>query len=309
MPKRTYLAGLRKLEPRKIDFLFLVAGASVLSFSPVFVNVAAVGPAIAGFYRVLIGGLVLLVVAGVKREVLWTGWPSFRLALLAGVFFALDLTLWHRSIDYVGPGLATILGNFQVFFLALFGVLFIGERINWTFVLALPLAMLGIVMIVWGEWTSLGADYRTGVFWGLATALLYASFVLTLRKSQSLERPLSPIANITVVSGATMVVLGLEAVWQGQSFAIADLTTGSALLGYGIVGQVLGWVWVTRGLKSTPASLAGLILLLQPTLAFNWDILFFDRPTDGLDFLGAALALSAIYLGTRGSKRTAEQRP
>ncbi len=282
------------------DFLFLVAGAIVLGFSPVFVKVAAVGPAIAGFYRVLIGGIILLILSGIKREVLWKGWPSFRLACLGGVFFALDLTLWHRSIDYVGPGLATILGNFQVFFLAIFGVLFIGEKINWKFLLALPLAMLGIVMIVWGEWESLGTDYKTGVFLGLGTAVLYACFVLTLRKSQTIEHPLSPMANITMISWITMLVMGLEGLWQGQSFAISDLSTASALVAYGILGQVLGWVWVTRGLKSTPVSLAGLILLLQPTLAFNWDILFFNRPTDALDFLGAALALGAIYLGTRG---------
>lgn len=284
------------------DLLFLVAGALVLSFSPVFVKVAAVGPAIAGFYRVLIGGIILLILSAIKREVLWNGWPSFRLVALGGVLFALDLTLWHRSIDYVGPGLATILGNFQIFFLALFGVLFIGEKINWKFLLALPLAMLGIVMIVWGEWESLGTDYKTGVFWGLGTAVLYACFVLTLRKSQSIEHPLSPMANITMISWITMLVMGLEGVWQGQSFAISNLSTASALVGYGILGQVLGWVWVTRGLKSTPVSLAGLILLLQPTLAFKWDILFFDRPTDALDFLGAALALGAIYLGTRSRR-------
>ena len=282
------------------DLLFLVAGALVLGFSPVFVKVAAVGPAIAGFYRVLIGGIILLILSAIKREVLWNGWPSFRLVALGGVLFALDLTLWHRSIDYVGPGLATILGNFQIFFLALFGVLFIGEKINWKFLLALPLAMLGIVMIVWGEWESLGTDYKTGVFWGLGTAVLYACFVLTLRKSQSIEHPLSPMANITMISWITMLVMGLEGVWQGQSFAISNLSTASALVGYGILAQVLGWVWVTRGLKSTPVSLAGLILLLQPTLAFNWDILLFDRPTDALDFVGAALALGAIYLGTRG---------
>lgn len=285
------------------DLLFLVAGALVLSFSPVFVKVAAVDPAIAGFYRVLIGGIILLILSAIKREVLWNGWPSFRLVALGGVLFALDLTLWHRSIDYVGPGLATILGNFQIFFLALFGVLFIGEKFNWKFLLALPLAMLGIVMIVWGEWESLGTDYKTGVFWGLGTAVLYACFVLTLRKSQTIEHPLSPMANITMISWITMLVMGLEGIWQGQSFAISNLSTASALVGYGILGQVLGWVWVTRGLKSTPVSLAGLILLLQPTLAFNWDILFFDRPTDALDFLGAALALGAIYLGTRSRSR------
>ena len=300
MPAQREPAGLRHLDSKTIDLLFLVAGASILGFSPVFVKVAAVGPAIAGFYRMLIGGTILLVLAVIKREVLWTGWPAFRLACLGGLFFALDLTLWHRSIEYVGPGLATILGNLQVFFLALFGVLFIGEKITWRFVLALPLAMLGIVMIVWGEWDALGTDYKTGVFLGLFTAILYASFVLTLRKSQALQHPLSPMANITVISGVVMVLMGVEGIWQGQSFAIGSLSVGWALLGYGILGQVLGWVWVARGLKSTPASVAGLILLLQPTLAFIWDIVFFDRPTDILDFMGAMLALGAIYLGMRG---------
>ena len=195
-----------KLEPNRTDFLYLIAGAAILGFSPVLVKVASVGPAIAGFYRVLIGGSILLILAAIKREVLWTGWPAFRMAALAGLFFSLDLTLWHRSIDYVGPGLATILGNFQVFFLALFGVLFIGEKINWKFVLALPLAMLGIVMIVWGEWQSLGSDYKTGVFLGLCTAVLYACFVLTLRQSHTLPNPLSPMANIIVVSWITLVI-------------------------------------------------------------------------------------------------------
>jgi drug/metabolite transporter (DMT)-like permease len=42
------------------------------------------------------------------------------------------------------------------------------------------------------------------------------------------------------------------------------------------------------------------MLLLQPSLAFVWDVLFFDRPTDIADVLGAAMALGAIYLGTGG---------
>jgi drug/metabolite transporter (DMT)-like permease len=48
---------------------------------------------------------------------------------------------------------------------------------------------------------------------------------------------------------------------------------------------------------------AGLALLLQPALAFGWDILFFDRPTTMLEYVGAAVVLAAIYLGSTGSKK------
>lgn len=51
------------------------------------------------------------------------------------------------------------------------------------------------------------------------------------------------------------------------------------------------------------ASQVGLILLLQPMLAFVWDVLFFRRSFGGVQLAGAALALAAIYLG---SLRSAE---
>jgi len=44
----------------------------------------------------------------------------------------------------------------------------------------------------------------------------------------------------------------------------------------------------------------GLILLLQPALAFVWDILFFGRPTRAVELVGAAITLGAIYLGLTG---------
>jgi drug/metabolite transporter (DMT)-like permease len=46
---------------------------------------------------------------------------------------------------------------------------------------------------------------------------------------------------------------------------------------------------------------AGLALLLQPTLSFVWDVLFFSRPMTAMELLGAGIALIAIYLGTARS--------
>ena len=44
---------------------------------------------------------------------------------------------------------------------------------------------------------------------------------------------------------------------------------------------------------------AGIALLLQPTLSFVWDVAFFARPMSAKELLGAAIALFAIYLGSR----------
>jgi drug/metabolite transporter (DMT)-like permease len=47
------------------------------------------------------------------------------------------------------------------------------------------------------------------------------------------------------------------------------------------------------------ASRVGLILLLQPALAFLWDVLIFARDFGPREAAGAALALAAIGLGSR----------
>ena len=85
--------------------LRLYVGATLISFSPVWVRLVDVSPTTSGFYRVFIGGVALslfLIATGrrldLSRRARW---------ILAGsaVFFALDLWFWHRSINYVGPGL------------------------------------------------------------------------------------------------------------------------------------------------------------------------------------------------------------
>ena len=59
-----------------------------------------------------------------------TAAPAPRAAPLwgAGVLFAADLTFWHHSIEAVGAGLATVLGNIQVVLVGLLAWVVLGER-------------------------------------------------------------------------------------------------------------------------------------------------------------------------------------
>ena len=278
--------------------LQLSAGATMISFSAVFVKLAHVGPTMAGFYRTLFGGLMLSALLIIRRKPLFRGTRSTLLFLVCGLFFALDLTLWHRSIHYVGPGLATLLSNFQVFFLAVFGITALGEKFTWKLAFSIPLAMTGLYLLVGVNWNVLGATYKAGVLLGLGTALFYSVYILTLRKSQSGSPKGSSLSVIAVISLFTALIMGTEAWVQGESFFIPDLRSWMALLGYGLMGQVLGWVILSKGLPKVEASSAGLILLLQPTLSFVWDIVLFSRPVMPVEMIGAIIALAAIYLGT-----------
>ena len=70
----------------------------------------------------------------------------------------------------------------------------------------------------------------------------------------------------------------------------------------------MGMLFRTSSLPHVTTTQAGIALLLQPTLSFAWDVLFFARPMSARELLGAAIALFAIYLGSR-SRSEQRERP
>lgn len=277
----------------------MIAGAAAISTTSVFVKLAHVGPTMSGFYRMAFGGLMLL--AGLAATRRWrrvkpaeVGW-----LLVPGAAFAIDLMLWHRSILYVGPGVATLLGNFQVFLMALAGFVLYREKLGWQFLAGLALAFLGLYLLVGLDWSVVGARYRLGVLLGIVTGVAYAAYMLSTRHAQRAGHVrLAPAQLLCVSSLLSALVLGAAALAESEPFAIPDAQSWSALLGLAFCGQVLGWVLLTRAMPQLPASTIGLLLLLQPALSFVFDVILFARPTRAIDWIGVALSLAGIFVGS-----------
>ncbi len=276
----------------------VMAGALLISLSSVYVRIADVVPSVSGFYRVFIGGIFLLLYIAVKKERLWNDKSQFLTAVFAGFIFAVDLYFWHRSIHYIGPGLATVIANFQVFFLALAGVLFYREKISFLQAVAIPFAFAGLVPVVGLDWSILSINYKAGLFFGLATALSYAVYILILRQMQMKKTSLSAASNLVVASFSAAVFLAITVIAEKNSFSIPDIKSLTALTFLGVLSQGVGWILITTGLPGVRAYLAGILLLLQPSLSFVWDVLIFSRPTTLTGYIGLCITLFAIYIGS-----------
>ncbi len=179
------------------------------------------------------------------------------------------------------------------------GVVLLRQRPSKTQLLAVPLALLGLVMIVGLDWQSLPGDYRLGVIFGLLTAIMYAGYLLSLRASRVESENRLPLAEVAVVSIVCTLLLLLIAQVEGVSLAVPDATDIKWLLCYGILSHSFGALLLASSLPHVSTTEAGLALLLQPTLSFVWDVLFFGRPMQPVEIAGAAIALIAIYLGSR----------
>lgn len=282
--------------------LRLYLGAALISLSPVWVKLVDVSPTTSGFYRVAIGGVALTLYLLLRGERVALPRPVWALLSLAALFFTADLWFWHRSINYIGPGLATLLANFQVFFMMLAGVVLLRQRPSVAQLVAVPLALAGLAMIVGLDWAALAPEYRLGVIFGLLTAVAYAGYLLTMRSARMEARHPMPVREIAAVSVMVAVLLAMSASLEGESLAIPTLADAGWLLGYGLLSHSLGLMLIASSLPQVSTTEAGIALLLQPTLSFLWDILFFGRPLTPVEGIGAALALAAIYLGARGGQ-------
>lgn len=280
----------------------MFAGAALISTTSIFVRWAHVGPTESAFWRMAFGGLMLLVVLALRGQLRGLQWRDWAWLVLPALAFAADLWVWHRSIEYIGPGLATLIANFQVFILAVVGVIFYHERLSPRFAFGLLLALLGLWLLVGVDWSAFTARYRLGVWLGLASGIAYAVYLLSLRRAQLVRPGLTPMRALCLNSLLCAAILAVAVVAEHGSFVIPDGETWFALLGLGLFGQVLGWVLIASAMPELPASLVGLLLLLQPALSFVLDVILFARPTSAMDWIGLALSLLGIFIGTARGK-------
>jgi len=295
-----------KTDNEKIDRRALtqvIVGCLVVSFSPILAKLASLPSSIEGFYRMLFGGLALCSIALINRNKFWAGWRPIFYATLCGFFFSADLYFWQLSIEHIGPGLATILGNMQVFLLTIVGVWIYREPATVRTIIAFPLLLLGLSMLIGFKWDSLTPYYRTGIYLGLVSAVFYGAFVLTLRKSQKEKGHLPATTNLIMICCVSVILLGALGLLQGNSFTIGTPGNWLWLILYGILCQAFAWLLITKGLPDIPVSYTGFLLLLQPALAFIWDILIFKRPTPPIEIVGAMITIFAIYFSTSGRKK------
>ena len=293
--------------------LSMLAGAALIGTNAMMVRAAQTPPTISAFWRMLFAGLMLVLLLRATGR--WQKLPRhvWLWALLPATAFACDLWLWHRSILLIGPGLATLLGNAQVFFMALAGVLLYRERLGPRFVGGIVLAFVGLWLLLGSGWSTLPPQYRWGVWLGLGTGVCYAIYNITLRRAQQHAREATqgpaPVEQVLAIASlVSAVLLGLMGWAEGAAFAIPSWQSLGILLTLALIGHCLSWVLISRAMPHLSVALIGLLLLLQPIVAFLLDVWLLHRATTPREWAGLAVSLAGIFLaGLKGRSRLPEQ--
>ncbi len=278
--------------------LAALGGAMCIAFSGIFYRWAAVSPETGTVYRAVFGlPLLALVAWGEHRRHGPMPGRAVRLAALAGIFFAGDLTFWHHAIEAVGAGLATVLGNLQVLIVGLVAWLVFGERPSRSVLVALPVVLAGVVLISGlVDSNAYGRDPVLGVVLGLLTAVCYAGYLLVIRRvGRDLRRPAGPVAVATAATALTGGVVG-------AGFGTLDLAPGLESLAWlailGVTAQSAGYLLISLSLPRLPAVLTSIILLAQPVATVGLAIVLLGEAPSPAQLLGVVLVIGGIAVAT-----------
>jgi drug/metabolite transporter (DMT)-like permease len=275
-----------------------VLGALVIAFSGILVRLAEVSPSTAAFFRCAYALPVLALLAWLEDRRYGRRPLRERVPLwVAGLMFAADLTFWHHSIEAVGAGLATVLGNIQVLFVGLLAWLALGERPDNRALASIPVVFAGVVLIsgVVGA-GAYGDDPLMGVIFGLLTAITYALFILILRQgNMDVRRPAGPLFDATL-GGAIFSALG--GIVVGDIEWAPGLESQAWLVLLALSSQVLGWLLISVSLPRLPAVLTSILLMLQPVSTVFLAALLLSEAPSSVQLAGVAIVIAGVAVAT-----------
>ena len=276
-----------------MTLLAALAGAVVISFSAIFFALSEVSPTTGAFFRAAYALPVLFVLWMIRRRDDHRPMSRRWIAVVAGLALGADVISWHASIEFIGAGLATLLANTAVIFVAIAAWIFLGERPKNTTMAAIPVILFGVTLVSGvGQGNAFGLDPIRGTLLGILAATFYAIYILGFRQSNAEQAPgAGPLMEATIgmlvaagVAGIISSGLDLQPSWPAHGWLLA-LALGA---------QVVGWLMIGYALPRIPAVETATIILLQPALTLLWGAIIFDERPSALQIMGAVIVLAGV---------------
>ena len=275
-------------------FLLLI-GASMLGGSGIFVKLSDSSPSLIAFYRSLFA--LPFLYAWMKFEerndsakIIWDK-KTFFFLVLGGLCFALDMSIWNWSLTFTSVANATLMANIAPVFVVIFGVLFLGYKIEIFFIVTLLLALMGVFLVILpGEQIMVFGDSL-----GILAAVFYAGYILSIKDLTNILQPARTLFLVTIITTVCLLPISLI---EADSLILSK-SEFFILISYAIFSQTLAQGLITSGISKVSAHLSSLVLLMQPVAAAFYGWFFLHELLSPLQMAGGLIVLAAIYLASR----------
>ena len=257
--------------------LFILAAALLWSLAGVFIKFLDVPPLTIVFYRSFFAFLVFT--PFVRRSELQLNVP----VLISVLTYTAAISAFVSANKLTTAANAIVLQYTAPIFVFLFSRLVLGEVIAKMNGFALMAGMLGVGVI---SFDSAGEPEMAGVLLALVSGLLFAAYMINLRRT----RQVSPIYR-TWINNA-LCALALLFVVSSQLTLTAAQVVLLAVMGAVQLG--LPYFLFSKGLQSVPLQEASLIALIEPVLNPIWVALTVGEIPSAATLSGGGLILLGL---------------
>ena len=207
---------------------------------------------------------------------------------LPGFFGGIVLSCGYAGYVFAMYNTTVANANFiiqtQTIFLAIFGYIFLKEKISILTVASIFLAFSGIFLMLGGSLTS---GQMIGNIAAFIMPISFAVLILTVRKYPNVD-----MIPLQLIAGIGAIILGY--LFSSQ----ITVSTHDIFLGFiaGFFQVGLGFIFITIGAKTTPSALVGIIMLTEAILGPLWAWLFINETPPLVVLAGGSIVLLAVVL-------------
>ena len=226
---------------------------------------------------------------GVKA---YTKPPQAKLQVLRGLALLMSSTCFFIAISTIPLADALAVTFVESFFVLIFAVLFLGEKVGWRRILAVIAGFIGVLIVL----RPGTANLQMGHLWALAAGFGYGSYFFLSRFLSDRSPSLITMAHTAVV-GAIVLTIVVPFVW-------VPVTSNLQILGLLAIGLITAVAHISfqmafeRGEASFIAAFAYSEIITMTF--FGW--LFFGDFPDHYTWLGVAILVAAgVFVAWRES--------
>jgi drug/metabolite transporter (DMT)-like permease len=240
----------------------------------------------------------LFAIVRLRRVRLPRGRDLASVAALGGIGYGAQAATFFTALTLAPAGLVAILLYMHPSVVAVLAVVLLRERMTTTKLVALVIALIGMVLTVAPALVG-GADayphLRAGVAFGVAAAAIYAVYIVAGTRFTSRVEPLA-LAAVVVASAAC--VFAIAAAVAGPVFPRSG-SGWAAIVGIAVVSTVASITLFFAGLARIGPTRASTLSTIEPMVTVVLGALLLAERIGALQLAGGALILLTVVLLAR----------
>lgn len=275
-------------------YLALIVGIAAVSTAAIFVKLSDAPSSIIAFYRLLFAFIIVAFPTLLfnKKEFAVLTKKDILYSVFSGIFLAFHFITWFASLKYTSVASSVVLVTLQPIF-AMFGVyFFFKEKIAKVGVIGAILAVIGSIIIGWGDF-KIGGQALYGDFLAILGAIFVTGYWLF---GQLLRKKVSVLVYAFLVYGASTITLLLYNLALNLDFTGYSAYNWKLFLGLAIIPTIFGHTIFNWAIKYISAATISVTILAEPIGAIILAYIFLDEVITSTQLIGGAVIFTGIVI-------------